>query len=78
MPAETVRIDDLHLRVPGVSAEEARRLGEAVARRVAEELSVQGRVEHLGALDLRLSIAPGTPRDRLVAEIARAIVERLQ
>ena len=78
MPAETVRIDDLHLRVPGVSADEARRLGEEVARLVAEDLSVQGRVEHLGALDLRLSIAPRTPRDRLAEEIARAIVEKLQ
>ena len=78
MPAETVRIDDLHLRVPGVSAEEARQLGEEVARRVAEELSVQGRVEHLGALDLRLSVPKGMPRDRLSEEIARAIIEKLR
>jgi hypothetical protein len=78
MPAETVRIDDLHLRVPGVSAEEARQLGEEVARLVAEDLSVQGRVEHLGALDLRVSVAQGMPRNRLAEEIARAIVETLQ
>jgi hypothetical protein len=78
MPAETVRIDDFQLRVPGLSAEEARQLGQEVARRVAEELSVQGRMEHLGALELRLSIAREMPRDRLAEKIARTIVEKLQ
>jgi hypothetical protein len=78
MPGETVRIDELHLRVPGLSADEARRLGEEVARRVADALPVEGRVEHLGALDLRLTVAYGTPRDRLAAEIARVILQKLQ
>jgi hypothetical protein len=78
MPAETVRIDDFQLRVPGLSAEEARQLGQEVARRVAEELSVQGRMEHLGALELGVSIAREMPRDRLAEEIARAVVEKLK
>jgi hypothetical protein len=77
MHAETVRIDDLHLRVPGLSVEEARQMGEEVARRVAEALPVHGRKERLGVLDLRLSIPYGTPRDRLAALIARAILEKV-
>ncbi len=78
MPGETVRIDELHLRVPGLSAEEARRLGEEVAWRMADALPVEGRVEHLGALDLRLTVPSGTPRDRLAEEIARAILQKLR
>jgi hypothetical protein len=77
MPVETVRIENLHLRVPGVSADEARRIGEEVARRVADLLPSQGRVERLSMLDLRVSVPLETPRDRLAEEVARAIVRSL-
>ena len=77
MNAETVRIDELSLRVPGISTEEARRLGEDVARRIASALPPDGRTEHLGALDLRVSIPHGMPRDQLAIAIARGILEKM-
>jgi hypothetical protein len=77
MPGETVRIGELHLRVPGLSREEARQMGEEVARRVADGLPSCGCVSQLGALDLRLSIPRATPRDRLAENIAQAIIEKL-
>jgi hypothetical protein len=36
MRSRSVHIDDLRLRVPGLSATDARRLGERVAQRLAE------------------------------------------
>jgi hypothetical protein len=77
MPGEAVHIEEFRLRVPGLSAEEARLMGEDVARRVAQTMPVHGRVEHLGVLDMKLSIPYATPRDRLAEEIARAIVKAL-
>jgi GGDEF domain-containing protein len=78
MPAESVRIDELILRAPGLTEEEARRMGEEVARRISGSLPVQGRVARLGALELRLTIPYGIPRERLAEQIAQAILEKLR
>jgi hypothetical protein len=78
MPAESVRIDELILRAPGLTEEEARRMGEEVARRVAGSLPQQGRAERLGALELRLTIPYGMPYERLAEQIAQAILEKLR
>jgi len=78
MASETIRIEELHLRVPGLSREEARRLAEDVARLVAEALPASGRSERLGALDIRTSIPSATPRDRLASLIAGSILEKLR
>jgi hypothetical protein len=78
MPDRTVRIGELHLRVPGLGRHEARSLGEDVARRVANGLREQGRVGHLGALELRVTIPHGTLRDRLVQIVTDRILVGLQ
>jgi hypothetical protein len=77
MGCETVRIDELRLRVPGLSEPEARRLGEDVARRVADGLAAHGRVEHLGLLDLRISMPSGVSKERLAERIAEEILKKL-
>lgn len=74
MPAETVQIDDLFLRVPGLSVDEARSVGEDIARRVADALSGDVRDAHLGALNLRVTAPNGTSRDQLVQMIADRIL----
>jgi hypothetical protein len=78
MPMGTVRIEELLLRVPGGRAADARRLGEDVARRVAEALPADGREERLGALELRVRVPFGAAQDRLAGEIARAILAGLR
>jgi hypothetical protein len=78
MAADEVRIDELHLRVPGLSQDDGRRLGEEVARQVADQLPTGGRIEELGALSVRLTVPEGTSRDRLAAAIANLILERLR
>lgn len=72
-----VQIEELTLRVPGHSAEEARGLGNEVARRVADGLSTQQKDRHLCALDLQVSIPRGTTRSRMARLIAEAILKGL-
>jgi hypothetical protein len=74
MPAETVQIDDLFLRVQGLSVGEARSLGEDVVQRVADAVLVDGRAAHLGALELRVTVPYGTSQDQLVQMIADRIL----
>ena len=71
-----VQIDDFRLRLPGVSTEEARRLGEAVAHDLAAR-GLTPRAETLAALDLRLTLPSDTPPARLASLIADAIARRL-
>ncbi len=78
MRGETVRIHELHLRVPGLTSEEGRALGAEVARRVGEALLMRGRAERLGALELRLTIPAGTPRNQLAERLAAEIAKRLK
>lgn len=72
MPGKTIRIDELRLRVRGLSAGEAKSFGEEVARRVAAGLPLSGRQERLGVVDLRVALPQGTSKDRL----ARAVAEK--
>lgn len=77
MVAESVRIDEMSLLVSGLSVHEARRFGEAVARRVAQSLRTEGQAGRLGALDLRVPPPPGATIDRLVEIVAEQILLRL-
>lgn len=77
MKAEFVDIQEMVLRVPGLSEEEARMLGQEVAERVADGLSPEGSRKELGVLDLRVGIPQGTPRQRLGMAIAEAIIKGL-
>ena len=78
MGRNTVHIGRLHLRIPGVSREEAQRMGEDVAQRISDSLPGEGRRERLGALDMRVRIQPGTSRDNLAKLIAQSILEKLR
>jgi hypothetical protein len=78
MRDEVARIDELILRAPGLTVEEARWMGEEVARRVADGLPSSGRVEPLGTLSMRLTIPQGLSRERLAERIAQAILEGLR
>jgi hypothetical protein len=78
MAAEKIRIDELHLRVPGLSREEARQLGEEVALRLATDLRGSARSQHLGSLELRTTVAQGASRDELTRQIADAIRRALR
>ncbi|MBN1875042.1 MAG: hypothetical protein JXA33_12490 [Anaerolineae bacterium] len=77
MENEQVRIDRMRLRVPGLDAECADSLGREVVQHVANGLPAEMRPRRLGALDVRVTIPVGTPRDRLAMVIAEAILRGL-
>lgn len=76
MDGEQVRIDHLHLRIPGLSPEEAERLAREVAGRLADRLGALDleREIRLGALDLRLEMPPGASRETLVEMIVERVL----
>ena len=78
MTRNTVQIDKLHLRIPGLSREEGQRIGTDVAEHLAQSLPSSGRRQHLGALDMRVSIRQETRRDQLGKLIAQSILEKLR
>lgn len=74
----SIDIEELVLRVPGLSANQAKSLGTDVARRVGEALSRSERVRvDVGELDVRLELAPGMALEPLAQAIADAILSRL-
>ncbi|HET6611390.1 MAG TPA: hypothetical protein VFG83_05355 [Kofleriaceae bacterium] len=73
-----VHIDELVLRIPGVSAAFARDLGERVARIIASRLATTTTpVADLSAIDLKLHMAPGTSTELMAEKLATAILARL-
>lgn len=78
MGSELICIDELRLRIPGLTEVEARRLAEEVSRRVAEHIKPRGPVRSYSLFDLRLSIPTGVSREQLAARIAEEIVTRFQ
>jgi hypothetical protein len=77
MAGEVLHIKHLRLRIPGLSGEEARGLGDEVAHLVADGLPTGAMPQQLGTLDLRVMLPAGTERDRLATLIAEAVLGRL-
>jgi hypothetical protein len=74
MRVERIEIGRLHLRVPGLTREEARRLGAEVVRQLARELPETQGLRPAAALHLRIRIAPEIQPGDMAARIAAAVV----
>lgn len=75
MKTRSIRIDELHINVPGtLERDEAHQLAREVGWRLVERLSAVGPAQHLGALDLRLPHRSGISRADLADAIAAAVV----
>lgn len=68
-----VRINELRLRVPGLSVDEGRVLGEEVARTLSDHWPEGIRSRELGVLNLKVEIPAGTRR----GDIARIVGEHI-
>jgi hypothetical protein len=70
-------IEELVLRVPGISPDSAGSLGNEVASRVAHGLPDQQRDRHIPVLDLKVTIPPAASQSRMAKLIAEAILRGL-
>ena len=75
MDDKEIKIEELVLRIPELTEEEANGLGKEVARRVADGLPSQSSLRELGALNLRVTVTPGTPCTQMASVIAEAILK---
>jgi hypothetical protein len=67
-----IQIGQLNMRIPGANAEAGRGLADAVARNLAQRISVGGR-RHIGALNVRVQL----PANRAYADISDAVAEAI-
>jgi len=70
-----VGIDELVLRLPGISAADAPRVARAIAARVADRLRGTGKVGRIHVAELRLQLPAGLRRDELIDRVAARIAE---
>jgi hypothetical protein len=70
-PVLTIR--DLRIRVPGMGREEARRLGEAVARELAANPPSTATPRQLGAVKLRVAGSAASGTQQLASQIAASL-----
>lgn len=78
MQPDRVKIDQLHLSIPGLSQEAANILGRDVVRRVGQKLPSKIRGARLVSLSLKVEIPRGTPTELLAEIIADKICRSLQ
>jgi hypothetical protein len=77
MPADRVIIEELFLRLPGLSDQAARAISGEVALRIGHGLEDALPLHDLGALEIRLTARQGASRDELVDSVARAVITAL-
>lgn len=77
MGADSVRIDEMRLNIPGLGREEANILGRDVIQRVSKKLPERIRSRRLTSLDVKVSVPQGTPKERLAEIIAEQICKSL-
>ncbi len=73
MKSRALRIDELRLRVPGLSSARARQLGETVAQRLAENPPRSFSSGRVPALSLRVYAANSASVEQLADTIAAKI-----
>ena len=78
MRCDSVVIEDLVLRIPGVREEEVPSLVEEIMRRVQENLRGSGRVGHYHAAELKVRVPANAKRSDLIGAIANQLTERLR
>ncbi len=76
--ARNVHIEEMVLRVPGLTRAQAESVARQVTQRIASGLPAGGRVESLAAIARRVNVPAGTPLSELPARIAAAVLEALK
>ena len=71
---DRVVVEQLLLRLPGVTAPVAREISREIAARIGAGLHEATPSASLGALEIRVSARPGATRDDLVSQVATAIL----
>lgn len=77
MPNDRVIIEELFLRLPGLTGDEARAVARDVAERVGRGLADALPARALGALELKLTARSGATRDEMAHQAAQAILGAL-
>lgn len=77
MSAATIQINELRVRASGLTPEQARRLGESVAKRLAELPLAANQSRKIPAVTLRVRSSTTTSIERMADEIAVGIRCRL-
>jgi len=77
MPSRTVKIEEMRLRVSGLSTEQGHRLGAAVAQQLAGKVSSCTHFRNHGTLNLKLAVSTKKTPDSLASSIAEAVIARI-
>lgn len=72
-----LRLDELVLRVPGLGARDAARLGELVAAKLVDRARAGVAPSSLARLQVKLDLAPGLPLETLADQIVTRIAASL-
>lgn len=78
MRCDSVVIEELLLRLPGVHPGDARELVEEVLRRVQENLRGSGRIGRHRVVELKVRVPSGARRAEWVDAIAKELTEALR
>ena len=77
MDSDLVRIDELRLMLPGLTQQDARRLGQEVARRLNAQLPAAFPAARLDVVELQLSIGNRASVEQMADAIVATILKRL-
>ena len=77
MDAGTFQIDQLHLKVPGVTPRRAHQLANEIVHQLSGRLPERTTAFYLETLDLHLTVPQGTPPNRMADLIVEAILKRI-
>ena len=77
MPSDRVIIEELFIRLPFISRDDAHGLSREIAERLGRGLAEAMPPRSLGALDVRIEVRAGASRDEVVDSVAKAILGAL-
>lgn len=73
----TVEIETLHLRLPGLTRDEAQSVARKVSEQVSKRLPRRRTTQRIDTINLRVNLSAGLSQDEISKLIARAILEKL-
>ena len=78
MNSNSIQIDQMRVRAPGLSVEQAQRFGELLQQRLSTEPFATSQSGHISTLNVRVDAKGSRSLETLIEEIVRVAGEKLK
>ena len=72
-----IHVEEIAIRIPGLSADDGRTVGEKIAKHVADRIPIDTDPRRIEEMNITFSASPGMTNDEIASNVASQILQQL-